>query len=304
MLFYIRKIFQLLGIAVLWPAFLAHAADCSITQPHTPTEEQSALIHGDFGRAETLYLQKIALQPKDSELTAGLVRTLLAEQKVDKAESTVKAALAATPQSVELLTALAEVQYRQGFPWDEEKTLSAALQADSCYPRLHLVFARYYWFNSYNASAVREVKLAHQLDPNDYDIQSRWIHALPLKQRIDELKKYLAAYDLDADRLHGTQHELALLEDRLANQTGFCKLASPVTSTEIPLTPLLTNANRIREWSLDVFFNDHKSHLLVDTTIHGLYVSRSMAEHAGLKLIAKYETNSASGNDKQVRYTA
>jgi hypothetical protein len=118
---------------------------------------------------------------------------LIAEQKIGDAESTLKAALATAPQSVELLTALALVRYRQGVPWDEEKMLQAAPQADSCYPRLQLVLTNYYRFNSYYASALREITLAHQLDPYDPDIQGTWIYTLPLKRRIDELKKYLAA---------------------------------------------------------------------------------------------------------------
>ena len=75
-------------------SLLAQSARCSVAQPHPLTQEQQAVIRGNLPRAETLYRQKIAQQPKDSELTAGLVRTLLAEQKVDDAESTVKTALA------------------------------------------------------------------------------------------------------------------------------------------------------------------------------------------------------------------
>ena len=58
--------------------------------------------NGNLQQAETLYRQKVAQQPQDYELKAGLVRVLLAEQKVDEAESTVKAALGMAPQSVEL----------------------------------------------------------------------------------------------------------------------------------------------------------------------------------------------------------
>src|SRR5271170_2869316 len=167
MLFRICPLSLLLGFATLGcPAnLLAQSANCSVAQPHPLTEEQQAIIRGDLPRAETLYRQKIAQQPKDSELTAGLVRTLLAEQKVDDAESTVKTALAATPQSVELLTALAEVQYREGLPWDEEKTLELAQKVNLCYARLHLVFAKYYLFSSYYATALAKINLAHQLDP-------------------------------------------------------------------------------------------------------------------------------------------
>jgi predicted aspartyl protease len=299
------RLFLLLpGFVALCLANLVYADECSVRQPHPLTEEQLAVIRADLPQAETLYRQKVAHQPKDYELMAGLVRTLLAEQKVDEAESTVKAALAAAPHSAELLTALAEVQFRQGIPWDEEKTLQAAQQADLCYPRVHLVLARYFRFNSYYASSLKEIKLAYQLDPYDPDIRRAWMRTLPLKQRIDELKAYLAAKDIDPDALRRGQEELAVLESRANSQVSGCHLASPVTATEIPFTPIMRDAENIRGWGLDVFFNDHKSRLQVDTGASGLYVSRSVAEHAGLKPITHFDANGIGDKGPQGGYLA
>ena len=295
----------LMGIAVVTCLVrFAHAGECSVAQPHPLTEEQLALIRGDLTQAETLYRQKAAQQPKNYELTAGLVRALIAEQKVDEADSTAKAALGKAPQSVELLTALAEVQYRQGFPWDEEKTLNTALQADPCYARLHLALAIYYRFNSYYASALREIKTAHQLDPYNADIRRAWVPTQPLKERIAELKAYLAAKDTDVDSLRRAQYELAVLENLADNQGSGCQLASSVTTTEIPFTAIMVDAQRIRGWGLDVYFNDHKSRLQVDTGASGLYVSRPVAEHAGLKPISRSEASGIGDKGTQGGYIA
>ena len=284
----VRFFLALPGMAVFCLAALAQSNECSVAQAHPLAEEHLALIHGDLQQAETLYRQKVALQPKDYELTAGLVRTLLAEQKVDEGASTVKAALVEPPQSVELLTALAEVQYRQGIPWDEQKTLDAALKADPCYARLHLVFARYYLFNSYYATALREIRLAHQLDPYDPEIRRMWITDLPLKQRIEELQKYLAEGNTDADGLKRGQRELSLLEGRVDNK-GTCRLVSSVTSTEMPFsTAFVAGANYLRGWEMDVYLNNGKSRLQIETGSSGIYVSRSVAEHSGLKPIALF----------------
>ena len=299
-----RSRLLVLGMAALCAAGSANANQCSVAQPHPLTEEQLALIRGDFAQAEALYRQRITQQPKNYELEAGLVRTLLADQKVDEAESTVKAAQGKAPQSVELLTALAEVEYRQGVPWDEEKTLQAAEQADVCYPRLHLVLARYYRLNSYYATALTEIKLAHQLDPYDPDIRRFWIRTLPLKERIDELKAYLASGDTDVDALRRGQRELSILENRAESQASGCHLASTVTSTEIPFTPIMIDAERIRGWGLDVYFNDHKSRLQVDTGASGLYVSRLVAEHAGLKQISRSEASGIGNKGVQGGYIA
>jgi len=306
MLFRIRHILLLLGTAPLAfsATLLAQSANCSVAQPHPLTEEQQAVIRGDLTGAETLYRQKIAQQPKDPELTGGLVRTLLAEEKVDQAESTVKAALAAAPQSVELLTALAEVQYRQGVPWDEERTLAAAEKTNLCYARLHLVFAQYYQFNSYYATALAKIKLAHQLDPYDPDIRRSWMPTLPLKQRIEELKAYLATNDTDVDARRHAQRQLVLLEDRQENRSKSCHLASSVAATDIPFTAIMADANTIRGWGLEVFFNDHKSRLQVDTGASGLYISRPVAERAGLKPITRSEASGIGNKGGQSGYIA
>jgi predicted aspartyl protease len=296
--------FVIVGITAACLIPLAHANQCSIAQPHPLTEEQLALIRGDLARAETLYREKAAQQPKNHEMTAGLVRTLIAEQKADEAESTVKAALASAPQSVELLTAQAEVQYRQGIPWDMEKTLQGADQLDPCYPRLHMVLARYYRFNSYYASALKEIKLAHQLDPYDPDIRRMWMETLPLKERIAELKAYLASGDTDVDALRRGQYELALLESRANSQTSGCHLASPVNATEIPFTPMMVDASHIRGWGLDVYFNEHKSRLQVDTGASGLYISRSVAERAALKPLTRSEASGIGDKGVQGGYIA
>jgi predicted aspartyl protease/Flp pilus assembly protein TadD len=293
-----------LAAAFLLPAsLLAHAASCSVAQPHPLTPEQIASISGNLPEAENLYRQKIQ-QPKNFELTADLARVLIEEQKIDDADSTLKAALATAPQSVELLTAEAELQFRQGIPWDEEKTLRAAQQADPCYPRLHLTLADYYRFNSYYASSLHEIKTAHQLDPYDPSIRHEWMHTLPLRQRIDELKKYLAAHDTDVDSIRRAERELALLENRLENRAGTCHLASSVATTDIPFTPILIDAERIRGWGLDVALNDHKARLQVDTGATGLYVSRIVAEHAGLKPVTQSQASGVGDKGAQSGYIA
>ena len=139
-----------------------------------------------------MYRQKIAQQPKDSELTAGLVRTLLAEQKIDDAESTVKTALAATPQSVELLTALAEVQYREGLPWDEEKTLELAQKVNLCYARLHLVSRSTTCLAPTTPQPLQKSNLRTNLIRMIRTFAGRGYQLCPSQQRIDQLKTYLA----------------------------------------------------------------------------------------------------------------
>ena len=60
----------------------------------------------------------------------------------------------------------------------------------------------------------------------------------------------------------------------------------------------------IRGWGLEVYFNDHKSRLQVDTGASGLYVSRPVAEHAGLKPISRSEASGIGSKGAQGGYIA
>ncbi|WP_446745850.1 aspartyl protease family protein [Silvibacterium acidisoli] len=303
----VRTLFVLLAFVV--PAFLcqtSHAAECKIAGPHPLTPAQTASIIGNYSVAESLYREEI-VKTKDPVAIAGLIDVLLDEQKIDEAESTAKAALQNAPHSAPILTAMYRVQHRKGTPWDAQKTLTLAYMSDPCYPPAHLAMAHYFRFTSYWASAASELKLAHQLDPYDPNIRREWIQTLPIRQRIEELKKLIGDGSGDADSLRWMKHEVAVLEDHISqmenNQAG-CHLVSEVTNTEIPFTPLMIDPTHISGWGLDVRFNDKNSHLTVDTGADGLYISRSVAERADLKPITTSDTGGIGDKGRQSGYTA
>lgn len=290
-------------IAILATAPLAPADTCSIAEPHPLTPAQIAVLNGNLPQAESLYRDALTKSPRDEETISGLVRTLLAEQKVNDAAATITAALGPDPQSPVLLTALAEVQHRQGLPWEEEKTLDLAQVRGLCYSRLHLVLADYFRFNSYYATALKNNQTAHQLDPYDPDIRRGWVDTLPLDQRIAELKKYLAANNTDLEALRRTRVELAVLENRQST-SGSCHLVSQTAATEIPFTPLMYNAELVRAWGLDVALNGHNAHLEVDTGAGGLFISNAVAKKAGLRPIVRNQENGIGDNGPQSGYLA
>jgi predicted aspartyl protease len=297
-----RRLFAVIALIVLAP-LASHADACSVAQPHPLTPPQIAMINGKTAEAESLYRNAMAKNPGDEELTAGLARVLLAEQKIDDAAATVQAALAKNPQSPALLTVLAAVQHRQGLPWEEEKTLNAAQVKGVCYAPLHLALADYFRFNSFYATAKKQIDLAHQLDPYDQQIWREWMHSLPRTQRIEELKKFLATDTGDIDEVRNAKVELAVLENQEENNTS-CQLASPTTATDIPFTPIMFNAEWVRAWGLDVAFNGQKSHLVIDTGASGLYINSSLAKRAGLKPVTQIQANGIGDNGPQSGYLA
>src|ERR1700722_182356 len=109
---------------------------CHVVPSHDPSPAEKAYLDGKASEAETLYRDALVKAPHDAALTAGLVRTLLREQKVDDAASAITAELATSPNSVPLLTASAEVQYRQGRIAEAATTADQAFHLDPCNPRL------------------------------------------------------------------------------------------------------------------------------------------------------------------------
>lgn len=299
---FLRRILILLALTMMaWRA--GHAVSCSVAQPHPLTRPQLAMMAGKLDEAESLYRAEIAKEPGNEELSAGLVRVLLAEQKVDDAAKTIQAAVGKNPQSPVLLTALAAVQHRQGLPWEEEKTLNAAQVKGVCYAPLQLALARYYRFNSYYASALRHIQVAHQLDPYDPAIWRAWMRTLPREQRIEELKRFLAGKGGDINEVRGARAELAVLESEQENASS-CRLVSQITTTDIPFAPIMFNAELVRAWGLEVAFNGKKSRLVIDTGASGLYINSALAKRAGLKQVTRTQIGGIGDEGPQGGYIA
>jgi hypothetical protein len=275
---------------------------CHVVPPHEPTPAEKAYLAGNASQAETLYREALVKSPHDAVLTAGLVRSLLREQKVDDASSAISAELSLAPNSVPLLTVFAEVEYRQGKIAEAAATADQASHIDPCDPRLYLVRARILRLNSMYASARRAIGIAHALDPSDIDIRMTWLGTLPLTQRIDEQKKFMAsANGLDPEERARYERGLANLEDRASNQDKTCHVASNVTSAELPLIPLAYRRN----YGLVVVFNNTQgAALAVDTGASGLLISRAIAEKAGLKPVARVQIGGVGNKGPQGGYIA
>lgn len=281
---------------------------CHVAPTHEPTAAESAYLAGNASQAETLYREALAKSPHDATLIAGLVRSLLREQKVDDAAAAVNAELSAAPNSVPLLTVFAEVEYRQGKIADAAGTADQAFRIDPCNPRLYLIRARILRLNSMYASERRAIGNAHALDPSDADITRIWLGTLPLEKRIDEQKHFLAtANGLDAGERIRIEHGISNLESHAANPEKTCHVASTATtSTELPLVPLMSDGSgrHIRGWGLHVSLNNKEAGLEVDTGASGLVIGRSIAERAGLKPDTKIQINGIGDNGPQGGYIA
>jgi len=280
---------------------------CHVVPAHEPSAAEKAYLAGNASQAETLYREALGKSPHDATLTAGLVRSLLREQKIDDAASTVNAEISAAPNSVPLLTVFAEVEYRQGKIAEAAGTADRAFRIDPCNPRLYLLRARILRLNSMYASERRAIATAHALDPSDIDIRMTWLGTLPVTQRIDEQKQLLgSANGMDAEQRTRVEHGLTNLVNRVSNPDKTCHVVSPANSTELPLAPIMSqgNGNRIQSWGLHVAFNGKETVLAVDTGASGLLINRAVAERAGLKPAARVQIGGVGDQGPQGGYVA
>ena len=284
---------------------LAEAASCTVIGAHHPSEPEDAFLHSDYDRAATLYQAQLQQKPNDPVLTAGLVEVLLQQQKVTEADALVQKALNQNPQSPVLMTALGEVQYRAGTPWLALPTVNASIKLDPCNPQSRLLSARILRLNSYYAAAASEISTAHVLDPTNPRIRSRWLDTLPRKERIAELETYLATPNgEDPETIKRLHFYLAFLKQQEIEPHKACRLVSNTETATIPFVNLMRDGTHIRAFGLDVKLNEHDARLQIDTGASGLLISRSVADHAGLKQFSHSEVGGVGNQGNKASYTA
>jgi hypothetical protein len=297
----------LLAVAVLLCGFARPALgdSCHAAKQDAPSAAEDAYLHGNFSEAEGLYREAFSKNPTDAAITAGLVRSLLRQQKVSDAAVAIKSASAGAPKSVILLTALAEVQYRQGLIVESEQSASAAYAADICYARVHLIRARLARLNSKYATEQKEIAAAHVLDPYDSDIQNSWIETLPLNQKISELKKYLSGpVGLDEKQHQNWESYVDRLQKISAEPRRSCRLVSAATSTKLPLESILGDQFRPRSWALMAKLNNADAKLELDSGSSGFLISSKIAEKAGLHSLERTKIYGLGDRGPQEGYIA
>jgi predicted aspartyl protease/Flp pilus assembly protein TadD len=291
-------------IAACGGSTVGEAATCNVISAHHPSDAEDAFLHSDYDRAVLLYQAQLQQKPGDTALIAGLAEVLLKQQKVTDAEDLVQKALVQNPKSATLMVALGEAQYRAGTPWLALATVASSIKLDPCNPQARLLDARLLRLNSYYASAADEVSTAHSLDPTNPRIRSRWLDTLPMKDRIAELEAYLSsANGEDPETLKRLHFYLDYLKQQAIEPHKACRLVSNTDTAQIPFANLMRDATHIRAFGLDVKFNDHEARLQIDTGASGLLISRSVADHAGLKQFSRTEVGGVGSQGTKDAYT-
>jgi predicted aspartyl protease len=157
------------------------------------------------------------------------------------------------------------------------------------------------------ASERRDIATAHALDPSDMDIRRTWLGTLPLTERIDQQKQYLAsANGMDAEERARVEKGLPNLIRWASESDKTCHVASNTSSTDLPFVPIMSggNSGHIQSWGLHVAFNQTETVLGVDTGASGLIINRAIAERAGLKPIGRLQLGGVGDQGPQGGYIA
>ena len=266
----------------------ANAPSKPLDSPQTPLGEAKALARkGDFDAAIQKYQQFLQQKPKSPDAYAGLTRVYLKKKDVTQAYEVATKGLQVT-DAWPVHVALGEVYFRQGRITDAENEWVGVINSGHAAARAYLGLARVRWAIAMNKSAKEMIDKAHELDPQDPDIQKDWIGTLRRSERIRYYESYLAEpNDSDAEERGNLERYLSYLKERSKLSGSSCRMVSKVSNTETPLVRLLMDPEHLRGYGLSVALNGSKSTLMLDTGAGGILVNRHIAERAGITKLSE-----------------
>src|ERR1039457_262556 len=260
---------------------------------------------GKFAEAAEKYQALLKIDAKLVAAEAGLIESLLREQKIDEASAEAVKALAAQPNSAALLAATGDVQFRLAEMTEAETSYHKALQIDSRELRAYLGLARLYRAYSLYRRAYDSMKAAYQIAPNDPEVQRLWFNRLSRRERIAAIEAYLAGpHPDDPEETEHLRHYLEFLKATVDKPVHACRLVSKVEQTDTKLQRMLRDPRHIVGYGLAVKLNDRNSRLLLDTGASGILIGRKSAEKAGLTRISDIRLAGIGDKGLQVGYVA
>jgi tetratricopeptide (TPR) repeat protein len=261
---------------------------------------------GKFAEAETSYQVVVKADSKLVPAQVGLVRAMLRQQKIDESLDAVNNALTIQPNSAALLAVKGDVQFRRGEMSDSELSYLAAKKLDPKEVRAYLGLAGMYGSYSLYRKAYDQLRIAHEIAPDDIEVQRSWLRMLPRKERLVAMEAYLAgAHPDDEEETRWMNEYLEFLKATVDTPVHACRLVSKVEQAETKLEIMHgEDGHRMRGIGLVVKLNDRNARLLLDTGAGGIIVGHKLAEKAGLTSISARHYAGIGDKGLQSGYTA
>ncbi len=242
---------------------------------------------GDFDGAIAKYQEFLKDHPRSPDAYAGIVRVHLKQKNVDLAAKAAEQGMAQST-SPRMRVARAELWFRQGKIAEAEKEWVDVVNSGYPEARAYLGLSRQRTALAMYKSAKHMIDKAHELDPDDPDIEEQWMDTLSRSERVKYLEASLAGENnWNADQRADVASYLDYLKERAKQKSNPCRLVSNVTATETSLVRLLEDPQHLRGYGLAVSLNGRKSALMLDTGSSGILVKRSIAERAGISKITE-----------------
>jgi predicted aspartyl protease len=108
----------------------------------------------------------------------------------------------------------------------------------------------------------------------------------------------------DAEESRDLNHYRDYLKRVVTEPRKSCRLVSNNENATVPFALLMRDAQHIQGFGLDVKLNDRHARLEIDTGAGGILVSRSVAEHAGLKQFSRNEVGGIGSQGQRSGYIA
>ncbi len=301
-----RLCFLLLLSSTLWLLTAAQAGD-SQAVPTNPALAAADQLYkaGKFAEAADSYQAILQTDPNLVAAQAGLIRCLLREQKVDDAQAAATSALAAQPNSPPLLAVMGDVDFRLARMPEAEAAYRKSVQLDPKQTRAYLGLARLYRVYSLRAHAYAELQRAHELAPDDPEVQRAWFRQLTRKEQIAAIESYLAGPHPDnPEETANLKRRLDFLKATVDKPMHGCRLVTKVEQTETKLEAMRRDPTHIFGYGLIVKLNGHDARLQLDTGAGGIVIGRKFAEKAGLTRITEEHYVGIGDKGEQSGYTA
>lgn len=254
-----------------------------------PTLASAMLLYRakDYDKASREYNALIVANPSSANAYSGLARVYVKQVKLGDALSAAKKAVEIEPANPIGHTALGEVYFRMGKITEAEAEFVPIVQAGRGYARAYLGEARVSWASSYYKQAKRMIDLARKLDLADPDILDFWKDTENVGERIKRVREELAdPANTDPERHGELEQVLPLLTDAQTRHSS-CRMASKVSSLEVPFALLLSDPRTYRAVGLKLRINETSATLMVDTGASGILIGSKIAAKAGVTRITK-----------------
>jgi predicted aspartyl protease len=253
----------------------------------------------NYGAAEVAFRALLAKSADNAPAHEGLVRALIALDRVSDAAKEAEGWVASAPGNSLALTALGDVRLRQGDPREAFVQFQKAAQADPCNARAFYSASEVDELAGLYASGKRLIEHAYLLHPTDDDIHTSWISTRPRKERLTLLADYAGKSKeiSDDDR---SKLKMRLDKESLYHATDCRMAATSPRDAKLPMAAILDGPTNFLGWGLDVQFNGKRRRLQIDTGASGITISRAAAMFLGIRREDETQTGGV-GDDKEVK---